>query len=107
MYFKQQYSLLYNFIPLQINFLQFCYVYLIKINYYICFPGCKNIKIITDSEFTINCMTKWVQTWKKKGWKKASGEPVKNKEDLEVLDKLCSRAKIEWVNGLFIIASLR
>lgn len=33
-------------------------------------------------------MTKWIQGWKKKNWKLASGGPVKNKIDLEKLDNL-------------------
>lgn len=46
------------------------------------------VLIKTDSEFTINCMTKWIEGWKKKNWKLASGGPVKNKIDLEKLDNL-------------------
>ncbi|CAH0548998.1 unnamed protein product [Brassicogethes aeneus] len=58
--------------------------------------GQKNIHIKTDSEFTINCMTKWIKGWKKKNWKKANGEPVINKTDLETLDKLCAQSNVQW-----------
>ena len=37
--------------------------------------------IITDSEYLFNAMTKdWLQSWSRKGWVTATGEPVKNKD---------------------------
>ncbi|KAF2363007.1 Ribonuclease H1 N-terminal [Trinorchestia longiramus] len=42
--------------------------------------------INTDSQFVINCMTSWMNGWKKRGWKKSDGNPVINKEDLIDLD---------------------
>lgn len=36
-------------------------------------------QIITDSEYLFNAITKdWCSNWAKKGWKTASGDPVKN-----------------------------
>ncbi len=42
--------------------------------------------INTDSQFMINCMTKWLSGWKAKGWLTAAKEPVKNREELQALD---------------------
>jgi ribonuclease HI len=53
------------------------------------------ITLFTDSEYLINCVTKWVKSWKKKGWKKADGKPVLNQDLLEILDQLNSR-KVRW-----------
>jgi ribonuclease HI len=53
------------------------------------------IPLYTDSEYLINCVTKWVKGWKKKGWKKADGNPVQNQDLLEQLDELNSR-KVKW-----------
>ncbi|XP_018564076.1 ribonuclease H1 [Anoplophora glabripennis] len=56
-------------------------------------------KILTDSEFTINCMTKWIKNWKKNNWKTASGGSVKNKEDLQILDTIMKTfTDIKWVH---------
>ncbi|MBO3458191.1 ribonuclease HI [Aetokthonos hydrillicola Thurmond2011] len=55
----------------------------------------ENITLYTDSEYLINCVTKWVKSWKKKGWKKADGNPVLNQDLLEKLDELNSR-QIKW-----------
>ncbi|GBE92185.1 ribonuclease HI [Nostoc cycadae] len=53
------------------------------------------ITLYTDSEYLINCVTKWVKNWKRKGWKKADGNPVQNQDLLEVLDELNTR-QITW-----------
>lgn len=49
--------------------------------------GVDKIKVKTDSQFLINCCTKWMPGWKKKGWVTAAGHEVKNKADLLILDK--------------------
>ena len=53
------------------------------------------ITLYTDSEYLINCATKWVKGWKKKGWKKSDGNPVQNQDLLETLDELNTR-KVTW-----------
>ena len=30
----------------------------------------RRIKIYTDSNYTINCFTKWAGSWEKNGWKR-------------------------------------
>lgn len=53
------------------------------------------ITLYSDSEYLINCVTKWVKTWKRKGWKKADGKPVLNQDLLESLDQLNNR-QVKW-----------
>lgn len=53
------------------------------------------ITLNTDSEYLINCVTKWVKGWKKKGWKKTDGNPVQNQELLETLDEL-NNSLVNW-----------
>ncbi len=53
------------------------------------------IILYTDSEYLINCVTKWVKGWKAKGWKKSDGKPVQNQDLLVILDRLNSR-QIKW-----------
>jgi ribonuclease HI len=58
------------------------------------------ITLHTDSEYLINCVTKWVKGWKRKGWKKSDGNPVLNQDLLEILDDLNSpRVRWEHVRG--------
>ena len=53
----------------------------------------RKLQINTDSEFTINSVTKWMSGWKKKGWRKADGKEVANKEDFMILDNVLQKAK--------------
>lgn len=56
-----------------------------------------------DSQYVINTVTKWAPGWKRKGWKKADGSPVKNRELVEaLLEAYQSRTaptKVVWVKG--------
>lgn len=47
----------------------------------------------------------WVKGWKAKGWKLASGEPVKNETDFRELDRLYNddSMDIKWVGYEFSI----
>lgn len=45
------------------------------------------VRICTDSEYSINCLTKWVAGWRKKDWKTAEGKPVVHKVLLEAILK--------------------
>lgn len=39
-------------------------------------PSQIQVKIYTDSEYSINCLTKWVKGWKARDWKTSEGKPV-------------------------------
>jgi len=47
--------------------------------------GATTIRIYTDSEYAINCLTKWIVGWKRSGWRRATGEPVLHRDLLEPL----------------------
>lgn len=36
----------------------------------------KKVHIYSDSEYSINCLTKWAPSWSKRGWRKADGKEV-------------------------------
>lgn len=36
------------------------------------------VLILTDSEYSMNCVTKFIKNWKRNGWKTATGGDVKN-----------------------------
>lgn len=47
------------------------------------------VDLYSDSAYVVNCFNQgWIYNWIKKGWKTASGEPVKNKELWEELYSL-------------------
>lgn len=45
------------------------------------------VHIYTDSQYSINCITKWTNGWIKNGWKTKNGTPVLNREFIEVIHK--------------------
>lgn len=59
------------------------------------------LKILCDSRYTIDALTKWIHGWKKKGWKKANGQPVLNLDLFKELDTALQgrRYTFEWVKG--------
>ncbi len=61
----------------------------------------EDVLFLCDSQYVINCLTTWLPGWKRKGWRKADGKPVLNRELLEELDgALAGRScRFEWVKG--------
>ncbi|MFF2372538.1 ribonuclease H [Agromyces sp. NPDC058110] len=57
--------------------------------------------VLCDSQYVINCITKWMPGWKRKGWRKADGKPVLNVDLLQELDDelVGRRYRFEWVKG--------
>lgn len=52
--------------------------------------------IFLDSQYVRNGIEKWMDGWKKKGWRTASGSAVKNVDLWQALDDLIARHDIEW-----------
>ena len=54
------------------------------------------VDLFSDSAYVVNCFLQgWIYNWIKKGWKTASGEPVKNRE---LWEELLFLTKIHKVN---------
>jgi ribonuclease HI len=55
------------------------------------------IILTTDSEYVQKGITQWLASWKRKGWRTASKQPVKNQDLWEKLDAEIQRhPNIEW-----------
>jgi len=63
-------------------------------------PG-EDLRVLCDSQYVINAVTKWMPGWKRKGWRKADGKPVLNVELLKDIDQALVGRKytFEWVRG--------
>ena len=55
-----------------------------------------DIHLYTDSMYLKDGITKWIDGWKKKGWKTADKKPVKNIDLWQRLDAACEHHKISW-----------
>lgn len=54
------------------------------------------VTLYTDSNYVIKGILEWMPGWKKKGWKTASGTPVKNVELWKELDLLVQQHSVSW-----------
>lgn len=63
-----------------------------------------HVRVITDSNYLKNGITKWIHNWKKNNWKRKEGKqwvPVKNVELWQEMDALVQKHDVtfEWVRG--------
>jgi ribonuclease HI len=55
------------------------------------------VKVVTDSEYLANAFRqKWLEKWKRNGWKTSTKEPVKNQDLWVALDALAATHRITW-----------
>ena len=54
------------------------------------------VRLTTDSQYVRQGITHWIHGWKKKGWKTANREPVKNVDLWLLLDSEIQRHDVEW-----------
>jgi ribonuclease HI len=54
------------------------------------------VELYSDSKYVIDGITQWIHGWKKRGWKNASKDLVKNQDLWQALDEEASRHKISW-----------
>ncbi|RVW06981.1 ribonuclease HI [Prescottella agglutinans] len=66
-------------------------------------PGPEPLLIESDSQYAIKCASEWLPGWKRKGWKTASGGPVKNLELVQDIDRAITErtgpVRFKWVRG--------
>lgn len=64
-------------------------------------PDGTKVALYTDSQYLKNGITKWMANWKRRGWKKADGQPVLNQAQWMELDKLYQSHTVtfHWVKG--------
>jgi len=54
------------------------------------------VLIHTDSNYVLKGITEWLPNWKKRGWKTASNQAVKNDDLWKRLDAATSQHEINW-----------
>jgi ribonuclease HI len=59
------------------------------------------VHVVTDSQYVVLGMTRWIHAWQRKGWKTASGGSVKNRDLWEKLREQARRHQVswEWIRG--------
>jgi len=63
----------------------------------------QTVKILSDSKYSIDCITKWAKGWKNKGWTRGKGEEIKNLEIIQegyaLYEQLKTNLTIAHVKG--------
>ena len=54
-------------------------------------------RVHTDSQYVQKGISEWIHGWKRRGWKTAGKQPVKNEDLWRELDRLAAQHKIEWI----------
>jgi ribonuclease HI len=54
------------------------------------------VHLTTDSKYVKSGITDWIPQWKRRGWKTAGGQPVKNRDLWELLEELVARHDVTW-----------
>ena len=54
------------------------------------------VALTTDSQYVRKGITEWLPQWKRRGWRTAVKEPVKNADLWQLLDVQNQRHRIEW-----------
>jgi len=60
----------------------------------------KRMYFYTDSRLLIDTCTKWMASWKQKGWRKADGDHILNKDLVERIDALLATRKVLFTHVL-------
>jgi len=55
-----------------------------------------DVEVFTDSKYVMDGMKSWIHGWKKRGWKTANKQPVKNIEYWQSLDREVARHTVTW-----------
>jgi ribonuclease HI len=54
------------------------------------------VKLYTDSIYVMKGITTWIHAWKRRGWRTADKQPVKNEDLWRQLDEARSKHEVEW-----------
>ena len=54
------------------------------------------VRMTTDSTYVKDGITKWLQNWKKNGWKTAAKKPVANRDLWIQISELNEQLNVEW-----------
>ncbi len=54
------------------------------------------IDLYTDSQYVRSGITEWLKNWKKRGWRTADRQPVKNADLWQALDEQAARHAVDW-----------
>jgi ribonuclease HI len=55
-----------------------------------------SVRLVSDSQYLKQGITKYLPRWRSRGWVKSNGEPVLNQDLWDQLDQLAQKHEIQW-----------
>ncbi|MFN0163630.1 MAG: ribonuclease HI [Burkholderiales bacterium] len=55
-----------------------------------------DVVLYTDSSYVQKGITEWIHGWKRRGWKTADKQPVKNEDLWRALEAAAARHQVDW-----------
>jgi ribonuclease HI len=55
-----------------------------------------SVRVHTDSQYVQKGISEWVRSWKRRQWRTSGGQPVKNRDLWEELDRLVAGHEVQW-----------
>ena len=55
------------------------------------------VRLVTDSTYVRDGITRWLAAWKRRGWRTAGGQPVKNVDLWQRLEAAAAGHEVHWV----------
>ena len=55
------------------------------------------VRLHTDSQYVHNGISSWIHDWKRRGWKTADKQPVKNVDLWQQLEQLAQKHDVQWI----------
>ena len=55
------------------------------------------VRLYSDSQYLRDGITKWIDNWKRRGWRTADNKPVKNVDLWQRLDRAAAGHEVEWL----------
>ncbi len=55
-----------------------------------------SVAVYTDSNYVKDGITQWIHGWKKRGWRTAGNQPVKNIDLWQKLEALVAQHQLQW-----------
>ena len=64
-------------------------------------PAGAAVEVISDSRYTLDALSKWIHDWRRKNWITSAGQPVLNRDLIEVIDERMRGLKMQftWCRG--------
>jgi len=56
-----------------------------------------SVRLHTDSQYVQKAITLWIHSWKRRGWRTADKQPVKNVDLWQRLEALAGQHDVEWI----------